>query len=557
LRPGDVPRQSLAGTIAFCLDGSREERSVIVREAMRLGAACVARLPLSLDRDAGARVVAWSPLLSRPGVARAAAFAKERGAREVSFERRAGELGPEMVAESLVVVAATLGTLPSDLALDSASSEGSAISLSVRTADGSSARLRFSIGTALHRLVVHAGTLALTLDGWDTRERLTLARGKEARGVDLPTVAPEEVHAAAANTASVPAIFSADEGMQALEMAEEALGLSALPAEGDWRTGTAPDDALGAAGLSLVEAAPGSREAVRGDAPTPSVEDTELLAFEAGRKPALYLTIPRDRAGALLPRLSGFAVERLFYTLERDPARDVRQRRKVEDEEQATHVDLFFACDADTARRCREIYQTPDGPSRHAAEMGALLGYPVCCVDAWARLASRRDNTAVRYATWVRTVAARAPFDWRLNNLRFHAVPFFPCTYGCRRAIAEAEWALSALFAEPDLLRRVERSLSMPIYYVDPARQLGFEATAASPTRVEYRTVIRGLSHVEPLTRTLADGFERSLGPLFAGGDEISVEPLRLVIRRAGAIHAVLERTGSRLGRLFPFRSGA
>ena len=71
---------------------------------------------------------------------------------------------------------------------------------------------------------------------------------------------------------------------------------------------------------SLPEAcAPGADPDVR---PVPRLE---LMAFEAGIKPALYLTLPRDEAEALLPRFDKHFVTRVDYVLDHDHSSYVDQ----------------------------------------------------------------------------------------------------------------------------------------------------------------------------------------------------------------------------------------
>jgi hypothetical protein len=233
-------------------------------------------------------------------------------------------------------------------------------------------------------------------------------------------------------------------------------------------------EVLGAVGLSADRALPAPRR-LPADPDARAVPRLELAAFEAGIKPALYLTLPRAEAESMLPRFAAFSVARVDYTLDHDAVTDVRRRVNAP-EGHGSHVDLFIARDPAAAARAREIYLDPRGPTAHLAEMGAMLGYPACCVEAFAALDDRSNNSAIRYAAHARTASLGRRFAPQLNNLFAHVLPWFPCSYACDASVAAADAVLD-LFAgsDPTGAASLRKRLGRNVFYVDHARAVAFE----------------------------------------------------------------------------------
>ncbi len=292
-----------------------------------------------------------------------------------------------------------------------------------------------------------------------------------------------------------------------------------------------------------------AREALR-DPVFARVPRLEAWAFEAGIKPALYLTVPAEEAPALQAHYRDFAVETVWYRRTRDEVTDRRERENTAEGE-GTHVDLFIARDAAAARRAWEIYQTPRGPSERLAEMGEILGYPPCCVRAFEALDDRSNNTAIRYAVRARTLAAGVAFAWELNDLFAHVLPSFSCTYGCERALAQARAVLD-LFAQrdPESAALLQRRLARPVLYADHARQVGLAGARRGGSVVRYDAVVGGLSPegAEPGAR-----FEAVMaGALARGNGVIDGDDALRVLRDDRAV-LTLTRQAPGLGRVFPF----
>ena len=221
-----------------------------------------------------------------------------------------------------------------------------------------------------------------------------------------------------------------------------------------------------------------------------------------------------------------------------------------------THVDLFIARDPSAARRARAIYEDPRGPTVHLAEMGAILGYPACCVAAFAALADRSNNTAIRYAAWARTVALGAAFEPALNNLFAHVVPFFPCSYACpsgrrRRVPCWTPWR-----GRPRGGGGAARRLARPVLYIDHARQVVFDGARRERGRGRGAAVPRGAGRGRAV-RDAAGPWPRASSPrrrrCSPGATALREEPGAFTVLAGERVVARLARRPPGLGLLFPF----
>lgn len=343
-----------------------------------------------------------------------------------------------------------------------------------------------------------------------------------------------EAPVTAARTVSRPAAPTrAPTWSRATELAREAL---------------VPVEVLRAAGLIPDRVIPEEHPLPR-DPAAGSVPRLELMAFEAGIKPGLYLTLPRAEAEALLPRFAGFALTRVDYVLDHDAVTDVRRRVNVPDGE-GSHVDLFIARDPAAVARAREIYLDPRGPSAHLDEMGAMLGYPPCCVAAFAALDDRSNNSAIRYAAHA---ATRGRFAPELNNLFAHVLPWFPCSYGCAPSV-EAARAVLALFAkhDPGGAAALHERLARPVFYVDHARAVAFAGARLEGDVWRYRGAY-AVATAEGEGATVAARFEAAMGAALSLGDGIRVREGRVEVFAGSRVALSLDRGPPWLGRVFPF----
>lgn len=106
---------------------------------------------------------------------------------------------------------------------------------------------------------------------------------------------------------------------------------------------------------------------------------------------------------------------------------------------------LFVGRDRDRIAQAIEadLAKTDEGDR----ELGRLLGYPRCCVDAFVATSRHRLNTDLHAATIERT---RGPARPRLNALDlavFHFISWSPCTFDC-------PWSLAYADAVAERLRR-------------------------------------------------------------------------------------------------------
>lgn len=317
------------------------------------------------------------------------------------------------------------------------------------------------------------------------------------------------------------------------------------------RAARTPAEALRAVGLEPPDDLPDAPPAVPADPLRGTVPRLEILAYEHGLKPALYLTLPRAEAEAMARRFGDHPMTRVDYRFEHDAVTDVRRRSPAPPGE-GTHVDLFIARAPDVVARARAIYEDPRGPSEHLAEMGAILGYPPCCVEAFAALPDRSNNTAIRYAALARTARLGLPFAPVLNNLFAYVLPSFPCSYGCARAIAQAEAVLALLGeTQPEAAARLRLALARPVLFVDHARLVVLTAARVDGDVVRHGGVVGGVSPTDDLA--VRDRFEQAMGAVLARGDGLRVTDGALEVLRGGERAAWLPRRSPGLGVLAPF----
>lgn len=273
------------------------------------------------------------------------------------------------------------------------------------------------------------------------------------------------------------------------------------------------------AALGLLSALPTGPEAKQLVVAEPSAP-AEVFALRAGVRPAAFLTLSRDDARRPMPELDGLHVVRS----ERD---DV--------------VELFVAKDAERAQRIATLQHEPD-PSRHLSAIGELLGYPACCVAAFARQITRHDDAYNRHAAAQRTTAGVWP--WELNDFVVKLVPFFPCRYDCARALEQARRTLATIdAAQPGIAESLRVAMARPFLVVGPDRVLAFEG-AVRDDAVHYDAVLV-LDHVSAELRALASALN--------AGTQLWLAPDALVLRGESERTRRIERCDPALCMLLPF----
>lgn len=262
----------------------------------------------------------------------------------------------------------------------------------------------------------------------------------------------------------------------------------------------------------------------------------EAIAYALDLKPALFLTVaPQDEA-RVRARLPGH-VER------RERRVDVGRADRWNDDRSrgAPAIELYAARDPETLRKLIEL-QTTD-PTRHLDAIGALLGYPACCVQAFGALGDRSDNSYNRLAAAVRT-SVGGSWPALLDDTALKLLAHFVCTYRCERSLEQAQQLLDALADEQRSLRdSLTGYLRGPVLYFDHDHQVRFHGEA-SGLGVRYSAASIPWSP-SPLFATFAGAI--------AQGDRLTLGEDALTVFRGDAMLFSLKRTDPHLGVLMPF----
>ena len=266
-------------------------------------------------------------------------------------------------------------------------------------------------------------------------------------------------------------------------------------------------------------------------------EPTELWGFRAGIKPVVFLTVPPDRVEATRRHFEGAHVEQRARRVHVEPGDRWTDDRTLGE----PRVELYISNDPALAREACAL-QSED-PTRSAARLGELLGYPTCCVDAFRRQPDRSDNTRNRYETALRTNAPTWQFE--LDNLAMMFLPFFPCTYVCAAATELARQTLDALRTDDrDAARVVEAILRRPVLYFGHDELVCFDGQASSRDTIEYTRAL------VPRTSTAR---ARSLASALGRGDRLTLGSDALSVSRSGATLFELRRIDPAVGFVAPF----
>ena len=299
-----------------------------------------------------------------------------------------------------------------------------------------------------------------------------------------------------------------------------------------------PRDLLGRLGLR-GQLAPGGGSPPQVLAEAVPTEPFELWAFRAGVKPVAFLTVRPDEVERTLAFFGDVPVVRRNRRV-RVADQDCWTDRRDQGE---PRVELYISRDAGLAERAAYLQAEVD-PSRALDELGALLGYPACCVQAFAQQDDRANNSRNRYCSQARTPAAPTPWPWELNNLHTLIAPFYPCSYRCEHARTWARATLEALARHhPQLVDTLRARLFRPVLYFDHDHQLVFDGEGTED-RISYRAV------------ALPPCASPQLGALataIAHGDRLAFDDRQLLVEHRGQVVLRLERTDPALGFIAPF----
>ncbi|MBK9030458.1 MAG: hypothetical protein IPL61_03805 [Myxococcales bacterium] len=298
----------------------------------------------------------------------------------------------------------------------------------------------------------------------------------------------------------------------------------------------ARDDAAALAALGVqLDGTPPSALVAQEPAPTVALDRSiEAWGFAAGIRRVAFVTVAADAVDRTLAQFPGAHVERRARQVEVGP-----QDRWHDDRARgAPRIELYLARDPALARRAATLQA--DDPTRHGPELGALLGYPPCCVAAFLAQAERGDNSLNRYLAAARTRDDDdgAAWPWPLNDLHLRLIAFYPCSYRCPAALAVARATVEAIAAaRPAAAMALAAALTATVLYVDHDHQVWLrDATGAGTIRYRGVTAIGAGRALPALARVVAAGDRVIRAPgsvAIAHGDHAVARlgPLGLVAR--------------------------
>jgi hypothetical protein len=270
----------------------------------------------------------------------------------------------------------------------------------------------------------------------------------------------------------------------------------------------------------------------------------EEVAFSNGDKPVLYLVVPTCDVDALRAKYSGATIVCREIPLSVESATG-RRVYETSTGEKNSHV--FVSANPVLAERAAQLWD--EGSSRHVVTIGELMGYPPCCVAAFAALGERGNNAALAYVTAARSRALGAPFHSLLNSAVRHVIPCTPCSFGCSRAIALASRVLEAL--PEKVATSLRRALARPVLYFDEARAIVFEGARVFEDAIEFDEA-RFLPPSAPLDPEEELRARRLFGALFASPGRFVMKDDTLEVHAGAAVRRI-GRTMPKLGVVLPF----
>jgi len=196
--------------------------------------------------------------------------------------------------------------------------------------------------------------------------------------------------------------------------------------------------------------------------------DTELVALRAGLKPVIRLSTTGDEA-ALVARYRALdlAVSAADGTFIDDEGRHARRLRLLYVAPTLAAAEAVAAIEAVTFTPCTDVAER----AAQYRALGVALGYPPCCVAAYAQRVILDPATDGAYVAEAFACARGAQTDaprWELDHLLLETgdtvVPFAPCSYACPAAVALAQAIFAAVTREAPLAaRRIQRRLAVPL----------------------------------------------------------------------------------------------
>jgi hypothetical protein len=191
--------------------------------------------------------------------------------------------------------------------------------------------------------------------------------------------------------------------------------------------------------------------------------DVELTAIEAHLRRIVKLDLVPPEFVAILQQNAeqrGLRVEIVTPQGSADDATDARPVTLIVARDESTLVET---------RGLEQVLLAPEGDPGAAAaalEMGALLGYPRCCVQRFARIAGQNDTTLAWALLPGLPCAPASPLtQWLQPGLKL--LSHFPCDLHCAASIALGQRLLDALEAKERGFAARWRSLAARVQVVD------------------------------------------------------------------------------------------
>lgn len=211
--------------------------------------------------------------------------------------------------------------------------------------------------------------------------------------------------------------------------------------------------------------------------------EAEEIALRRGWKPVLRQILAADQAQFARARFErdGFLTLRMEADTISSTTGSSRYRH-VDGERTAGRVILFVGRDASGLAAAAGAEQRA---GKGDAELGAILGFPSCCIEAFVRVPQPRPTVALLRAALAQT---SGPGDFRLNvcELRmFHYLSWIPCSFRCPRSVEYASRIETELRTEhPAYAAVVAGRLSATRLFLHPQVQLSMRGRTSGRTFV-------------------------------------------------------------------------
>ncbi len=199
--------------------------------------------------------------------------------------------------------------------------------------------------------------------------------------------------------------------------------------------------------------------------PTPPPElplPPEVIAYQLELRPAVMVSASRQDAERIATQLPGVVLRRVREATATTPG--------PFGERGEPWIELYAARDGDTAHRLAAL---AEGDAMElASSLGAVLGYPACCVQGFVAQLDATDESENRYAVAARTAFGPGLWPALLDDTSLGILPHVPCTYRCERSREQATALLDALADEdPPLSDALVGYLGGPVLYFDREHQ--------------------------------------------------------------------------------------